>query len=508
MQGEHAGHDGEDERKSSRVSRSQLLLVSAHVFRLLLSIAIISILGRTLPPADFGFVALVTSLYIVAMEFLDMGTTAFATREIAARPDREREMLTTLLALRRRLGAVLLLAVMVVAASGMVVSGEQQLVLGAAAIGLHFLYFHGYQVVFQVRQSYGQAISLGLAGQLGFLVASIAALKLHASGAVIALLVVVRELVLVASSRWVAVRMLGYRLRAPWRQPGVGALLRAGWMIGVAGVCYKVAAYSGGFFLWGLASPEALASFSAAQRLLVPMADMAWLFATPLIASMSAAIARGPGDLRAQLEGYAKLVTGLSALVAVAGYFLAPFFLRLLYGEQYASGPWSSVGVFRWLALGYVFALVTPVLAVGELARGNARPLMVASLSGLGLNLAVNAGAVPLLGAEGAAVALVAGEALVFVALFARAAARRDLGIDATWTAYLLPAIGLLAILSLLGNRSILQLLAACAWAPVALVAILQLPAQKACRASLAAVSGNRPPSADASAPPTATGNR
>ena len=474
--------------RANGVTKSQAILVSSHVGRLVLFVAIAGLLGRRLAPADFGFVALIASFFAVAMEILDMGTTAVATREIAAEPAQERETLEALLALRRLIALLLATAAIGLAMSGYVVHGEQRVVLVAAALAFYLLHLHGYQVVFQVRQAYGRPTALGLGGQVGFLAASLAALKLHAGGIAIALLVVAREIVLVAGICWIAIRMLGARLRPAWLHRGIGPLLRAGWMIGVAGVCYKLAVYTGGFFLWGAASPEALASFSAAQRLLVPTADMAWLFVTPLIASMSMAAAHSPGALRAQLEGYAKFLLGMSALVAVAGYFLAPLLLRLLYGEQYAAGPWSSVGVFRWLALGYVFALVTPVLVVGELAHGAANVLMYVGIALLGLNALLNTWAVPARGAEGAAMAFAASEAFAFAVLFARCLARRDARLDAAWVVYLVPAALLGAILALLDGSPVLQFAVACAWAPASLLATTQLPAQKACRASLAAV--------------------
>ncbi len=482
---------------ANAVTESQAILVSAHVGRLVLSVAITSLLGRQLVPADFGFVALISSLFLVAMGLLDMGTTAVATRRIAVRPADERETLTALLALRRLLATILLVAAIGLAASGYLVHGKHRVALLATAFGLYLLHLHGYQVVYQVRQAYGKAIAFGLMGQFGFLVASFVALKLHFAGGVIAFLVVVREIVQALCIRWVAVRLLGYRLRTPWRHPGIWPLLRTGWMIGLAGICYKLATYAGGFFLWGMASPEAMATFSAAHRLLVTMADMAWLFVTPLIASMTVAAAHGAGAFRTQLEGYAKFLLGLSAMVAVAGYFLSPLVLRLLYGDQYASGPWSSVGVFRWLSLGYLFALVTPVLVVGELAHGHARPLLYVGLASLGLNAALNTWWVPLHGPEGAAMALCASEACAFAMLLARCARRRDVKLNGAWAIYLLPAILLGVALSLLDDTPLLQLALTCGWAPAGLLAILKLPAQKACRASLASVSARSPQPAD-----------
>src|SRR5688572_24253117 len=136
------------------VTRSQALLVSAHAARLALSIVIASLLGRGLSAADFGFVALLSSLYIVAVEILDMGTTAAATREIAARPARERETLSALLALRRLMAAAALAAILLLACSDYVPRPDQRIVLVAAAAGVFLLHLHAYQLVFQLRQAY------------------------------------------------------------------------------------------------------------------------------------------------------------------------------------------------------------------------------------------------------------------------------------------------------------------------------------------------------------------
>lgn len=475
------------------VTRSQAILVLAHVGRLVLFLAVAGLLGRELAPADFGFVALVTSLFLVCAELLDMGTTAVATREIAARPAGERERLAALLALRRAAATALAVAALAVAVLGDFREEGQRLAIAAAAIGLYALHLHGYQVVVQVRHAYGSAVALGIATQAGFLVASVAALKLHAGGAAIAALIAAREVVFALGMRRIGHGLLGCRLRAPWRHPGMRALLAAGWMIGLAGASYKVAAHAGGFFLWGLASAEALAVFSAAQRLLQPLSEMAWLFATPLIASMSVAAAHSAEAFRTQYRGHLKFVLGMSALAAVAGWFLAPLLLHLVYGDRYAHGTLSSVGVFRWLVVAFLFALVTPVLAVGELANGSARALLLTGGAGLAANAAMNAWAVPRLDAQGAALALCASEALVFALLLGRSVARGDAELGASWIAYLVPALLLGAVLASLDSSPALQFAVACAWAPPALAAILALPAQRACRASLAEVASAWP---------------
>lgn len=407
--------------------RSQAVLAAAHAGRLLLSLVTASLLGRSLAPGDFGFVALLSSIYIVAVEVLDMGTTAVATRSIAAQPATERATLQALLALRRLASVAAFAALLGLACSDYVVERDQRFVLALAACGVFLLHLHAYQLVFQLRQAYGRLTVLALSSQLGFLLACAVMLKFSVAGAAIGVLVVAREAVQAIGARWMAVRMLGSALRARWLDPGIGPLLRAGWMIGAAGVCYKVAAYAGGFMLWRMSAPEALASFNAAQRLLAPMSDLAWLFVTPLIAAMSASVSRDPAAFRAQLAGYLKFMLATSALGAAIGYGLAPFVLRVLYGETYASGPLSAVEILRWLLLAYFFAVVSPLLVVAELAHGNSRALLWTAAATLALNVSANAWAIPRHGAHGAAVVLAICEAFLFAVLLARCLARGDL---------------------------------------------------------------------------------
>lgn len=475
--------------KLDPVTRSQLILLCAQAARLILYVAVAALLGRRLAPEDFGFVALVSSIYIVAIEMLDMGTAAVAIREIAARPDRERETLASLLALRRLAAALAFVLILGLTFSNYVEHRNQRLVLVVVAFGLFLLHLHAYQLVFQIRQAYGQLTVLGLSGQLGFLLLSLAALRMHAGGAAIALLVVIREMVQVLGTRWLALRTLGEPLRASWLPAAMWPLLKSGWMIGMAGVCYKLSTYSGGFMLWELAAPEALASFSAAQRLLVPMADMAWLFVTPLIASLGVAAARDVTTYRLQMEGYAKLMLGASSLVAVAGYSCAPLVLRLLYGEQYASGPWSAVSAFRWLALACLFALVTPLFAVGETSQGRARPLLFTGLACLGLNFAGNICAIPRYGSEGAAMVLCACEAFVLLALLTRCIRRGEARVDPTWAIYLAPAALLGLAMRGLDDFPVIQMVVSCVWVPAAMLVMSRLPAQQKWRASLDAAS-------------------
>lgn len=479
---------------TSRVGRSQAILLGAQGVRVVLFVLITTVLGRWLSPAELGFVALVSSLFLVGHEVMDLGTTAVTTRHVAQAPATERAVLSALLAYRRLVGMALSAAVLALACSGFVEDDSQRLVLGAAALAMLLVHLSAYHVVFQTRQAFGRASALGLGVQLAFLLATAGVLKLNpfgllstlGAGAAMGLLVVAREAVQVVSSRWLAVKMLGTRLRAAWLDPAIRPLLRSTWVFGLAGLGYRLSALAGSFFIWGMLTPDALGSFSAAHRLFGPVTEAAWLFATPLIAAMSITLQTQPQVFRMQLTALTQLLIACACGVAVAGQFVAPPVLQLLYGGQYSQGPASAVAVFQWLSLALGFALVTPVLAVACLAQGRERLLMQASLAGLALNLLLNAVLVPLDGAAGAAKAWCASEALVMLILLVSAVRRGDLATGWDWLAYPGPAICIALVLWPLSAWPALQVAVAGTGLAAGLLLLRGLPSQQACRRALA----------------------
>ena len=342
-------------------------------------VVVAGLLGRLLAPVDFAFVSLVSSLYIVAMAVLDMGSFAVATRQIAAQPGTELTSLRSLLALRRWLALVMLGLLSGLAMLAPVQSGAQTLVLLSAAGGIFLMHLHGFQLVYQLRQCYGRPMLLGLAAQLAFLLGSGAALKMQASGAVIAAMVVLREAVTAVGSRWLALGLLGVRLRVSWFDPGMLPLLRRGWMIGVAGVSYKLAVYSGIFGLYQPDSAEALARFSAAHRLLMPMVDMAWLVAGPLFASIGLAAAHSAQAFRDQLAGHVTFALGLSCL------------LLAVLGNAWAIPRMGAMGASLVLCLCEVFvfcALLARLMARREIRLNRSWLLCMAPALALAAGLA------------------------------------------------------------------------------------------------------------------------
>ena len=469
----------------STVARSQAILLGAQVARLALSLAVTTLLGRSLAPGAFGYFAFVASLFVVSQDVLDMGTTSLATRNVARHPQTERAMLSALLGLRRLVAVGLALACVLIAFAQSGRTLPERCTLFAAAAGIFALHLGAYQVAFQVRQRLGRPMLLGLAAQAAFLAACFVALRLGATVALIGALVVAREIVQVVGSRLLAVPLLGYRLRSRWLDPAIGRLLRDARVFGVTTLFHKLAFSAGTFFLWTSSTPEALGSYSAAQRLIVPLVDVVWLCAIPLIAAFSICAVRSPQALASHVRAFYWLAAGTAATVAVCGLATAPRLLELVYGQTYVSGSASAVAAFRWLTVALACAIVVPVLVVAALARQQERALLRVSGAALAVALAVNALAVSRLGGEGAAMATCLAQCLAVALLSWSHFARRELRRDLARLLYFAPAALLAALLQALSGRPDLQLATAVALAPVCILSLWFLPEQRACRAAL-----------------------
>jgi len=465
-------------------TRSQYVLLASQLSRFGVSLGIAAMLGRTLSPRDFGLVALVSTIFLVAQELLDMGTTGLACREITRRPADEESILSALLGWRR-LFSIPLAAVAAGLVFGPFAIDDQPTLAVSIVIGIFLLHYSAYHVVFQVHQAFGKAALLGLSIHLVFFAACAVALGFAATGTVIALLVVAREIVQVISSRWVAQRMIGYRLKSPPFDRDWMPLWRMAWMFGLAGVFYKLSISAGTFFVWTFAGPDALGVYNAAQRIVSPVRDIAWIFATPLIATMSVGFGKDPDVMAAQLARYVCLLIGAAAVIAVCGILLAPSLLHLFYGRRYDGPTLSATTALRWQVAAACVAVITPLLIVDKLARGRERELLAKSLTCFVLGCVAHRLTVPAFGANGASAITAATELSVLVALWMPMPLACQARLLARLFAYAIPAAGMTALLVLLAPWPIPQFIVACVLAPMVLVLLWQLPEQRAGRASL-----------------------
>jgi O-antigen/teichoic acid export membrane protein len=98
---------------------------------------------------------------------------------------------------------------------------------------------------------------------------------------------------------------------------------------------------------------------------------------------------------------------GICLLVGVA----APSFVQMCFGDAFA----DAVLPLRWLLPGAFFAGVTSVLSQYAAASGFPKSVAIVWVSGLALAVAASMVLVPLFAAAGAAIALSATQAVIFV---------------------------------------------------------------------------------------------
>lgn len=476
----------------SATTRSQHILLLAQVARLGISLFIAGLLGRHLSPSDFGLVALLGAIFAIAQDVLDMGTTAVAAREVARQPADEPQVLAALLTWRRWI-ALGLAALCVMLGLGPFALADKPWLLAALAAAVWLLHLGTYHVVFQVRQAFGRATLLAMSTHLAFLAACVLTVGWNGGGVAIAFAVVAREVVQVLGSRVIAQRVLGYALPRPSPDFDWKRLMRAAGVFGVTGVLYKLAQHSGNFFVWTLASPEALGSYSAAQRLVSPLRDVAWLFATPLIATLTAMAASDPDGVSRQLASHARLLIGVAAAIGAAGVLVAPLLLQWLYGERYSVGALSALTSLRWQIAGACVSLVTPVLVVGKLAFGREKDMLWLSLAALVVACAGNAWAVPRYGAEGASAAYAVAEFVLLALLWSRSPLQGHGALGGRLAAYLLPAAIVALGVNALGGSPVAQFGAACVLVIMSFAVLSQFPEQRESREHLHRAEGALP---------------
>ncbi len=258
-------------------------------------------------------------------------------------------------------------------------------------------------------------------------------------------------------------------------------ILAAALPFGVAALACRLAYNASTFFLWS-EGPEALAPYAAAERLLSPLQDLAWLFAVPFAATLGAAAARSQAALRSEMAARLRFMVGLGAVGAALGFALAPAVVELMYAGRYGAGSGATIESFRWLALGMGFAAATPVLALTEIACHRERSLLAIGGTVLAAALVLNAWCVPRFGAEGAAIAAATTSALITVALAIKALARGDLAWGLETLPYFAPAALALLTLPWMKGTPWIQVLAGAALALATPFVLRRLPEQRAAR--------------------------
>ena len=275
----------------------------------------------------------------------------------------------------------------------------------ATAVVLGFSYVSACSTVFQLRQAQVPPAVLSVMVQVATLAAAAVLLAIPVSGGWLAGAVVGREVLVVAGTLALGIRIVGYIPLPRFSGTALRSVFGAAAVVALATLTYHFQ-LQGGVFWIQIMRPEAeLGAFAAAQRPLAPLLFIPWVVMLPLVPLLSWLFANNLGAFRRQAQAAIDLSIGLGAVMTVVTLLLAQPVLTFLYGERFSAGPLSAVTTLRWLALSLGCAFVVAALSTVLVAAHREWALLRLSITGLVLYAAINLLAVPAMGFVGSGIA-------------------------------------------------------------------------------------------------------
>lgn len=466
-------------------SRSQAVLLAGYGIRLVVALALTSILGRGLGPDAFGFFTLVGTTLILAQILFDFGSTTIVVREVAIEPRRERALIEAMIGWR-------FLAALPVA-GGMLLwailesDPQRRTVLVAAAGVLPLLAPGALMAAFRVRQSHERPELVGIVTHTLVLVASPILLQLGLGGALFALLPVARALLTATGIGWLGTRMLGYLPRPGLRHRGWRPVLSMA-AVQAAVLAVQLTYFYADVLLVGWVRGEAeLGAYAAAFRPLNPLLTLPSLLMVPLLPVLARMARFDRTGLVRQLRSAVAVLLGFAGLAVAAGTVLAPELVQLLYGGRYSFSTLNAAPALLWLSIAFGLVLTVSIFQTALLADGQEGLLLRFALVGLVINVIGNLALLPHWGFTAAAFVTALTNAIVGGAVLVSTRTRLGTGLFApTQILALLPGVVLAAILWLLPGEPIVRVAVGGLLGLAGVILVISLPGARRLRLELA----------------------
>lgn len=391
---------------TARLLSGTALQVAGRVFGAACTFALLALLARELPPAEFGRYTFYIGVFAVLDALADFGTGQAAVRLTAG----DRRSLGPVLARARRMrlvAAALGLGVLAVLTRVWGEEGRGWILLAGLYPLTHALELSATVFKNEIAWKVPVAVrALASAARLA-LVAGLALGGVRSAAELVcatALASGAANLVLHLAAR----RHLPAQQGAPSLPvPGARGVLATAFPLGLGGLCALLYFHVDNLFVRALLGEEELGRYNAGVRLLsvlISVAQMATATALPTLVRRHAQGGTG--------RAVADLGQPLLAAGALGAGLLAPFAGRILglaFGPEFVSaGP-----AFAWLLGAVAVIHAGAVLTTALVAIGAERAFLLAAAAGLALNLAGNALLVPRFGIAGAAAATLATELCV-----------------------------------------------------------------------------------------------
>lgn len=381
-----------------------VLTFTRQIFAALIALGTFSLIGRMLGPAGNGIfnmaILLPTFLMTLGTLGIDQSTTYFTSR-------RDFSLRTIVLG---NFNLTTVLSVIVCAAgAALVLSAPERffpnvppalLLLGLLAVPpLLLLLF--WKSVFQGTQEFKQFNFLSLLPQLlqlGFTLACVALFDLGVTGAILAYFLA--QLVSAIVAWWLVKPMTvaSAANQAAERSAYYRQSIRYGWKAHVSGVLTfsnrRMSLYLVNLFV----TPAAVGLYSVA----VQLGEALWMWPQSISLALLPRVAELKDD-----EAKRRIVTPTisrinlvsSLLIGVVAYFVAPYFIPLLFGVAFT----DAAQAFRWLLPGILASGFSRVLTNDILARGRVDITLYLSLVVVILTVGGNLLLLPSMGILGAA---------------------------------------------------------------------------------------------------------
>jgi len=327
----HAGGAG------SGLVRSFLHLGAGQVATTILTIVLSAAIARTLGPAEFGLLYVVTSIATFAYVFVDWGHAAYVTREVARRPERSGELLGTVNVLRG--AAALAVCVPVVAITWLLGYDRRTIVYAVVLIAAwlpsffatsHCWIFRGHE-----RMDYDAQVNVAM--RLLSLVISIVCLALGGRVLGLILISLISGGITLMLAGWMYHRLRLPALTVRWAT--ARELLHGGAPLLAMAVAVAIQPYINANILYKLTTPTAVGWYGVAWNIAGTLVAPSAILGTALYPRFSKVAGDTRALQRAVRASFRPLIL-IAVLGSVGTYLFADVAIEVIYStEKFAGAP-------------------------------------------------------------------------------------------------------------------------------------------------------------------------
>jgi O-antigen/teichoic acid export membrane protein len=385
------------------MTRPILLVGIARAVSLILGVLLLGVLGRRLGPASFGTLQFALAVMVYPTLLVDLGLTTLGLREIS-KGSPSLDVIRSVLGARMVLGS----GVLILVVGGVVflpLDAESKLIVVILTLGVPGSALNA-RWVLQGERRFGRSAIAEVVTTGAQLLAAVALVHgtsdiLWAAGALTLATWVTTITSIVLAGRWSRFR--------PHIGRALPTLILRSLPFGAAAIAIAVY-YSIDTVLLGVfRSPEEVAYYAAAYRIILPILGLAGAVGTVAIPHLSflAATDNAAADEAAAALSRQMILWALP--IAAGGALAAEPVIHAVYGAEFAPAA-APFGILVWSVL-TVYA--NAAFAFLMLARQGDHRYLIATAVGAALNVGLNLFVIPLAGMIGAALATMASELTV-----------------------------------------------------------------------------------------------